>query len=301
MAEDLACKDCGRKFGDRGALDQHVAAKHGPHQQAHAHTHPSGRATIKISTRTIAVASVVCVIVASMVLIFAFGNPFASSAASSGLGQPISSSLYYNVTGVNQYVLNAVGSGTANDLQNVNGAPLVQDGKPVVLYMGAEYCPYCAIERWSMLLALSKFGSFSGVTYMSSSPTDAYPNTATFSFDGASYSSNYVSFQPVETQDRSGNPLRSPTPSQSSIFQANNPSGSIPFVDIGGKYVLVGSQAQPTALSGLSWSQIAEKMNDPNSDVAQSIVGASNLLVKDICSVTDGKPVDVCSQPYAKV
>ena len=42
-------------------------------------------------------------------------------------------------------------------------APLTANGKPEVLYMGAEYCPYCAAERWAMIVALSRFGTFSGL------------------------------------------------------------------------------------------------------------------------------------------
>ena len=30
--------------------------------------------------------------------------------------------------------------------------------------MGAEYCPYCAAQRWAMIVALSRFGTFSGLT-----------------------------------------------------------------------------------------------------------------------------------------
>ena len=39
---------------------------------------------------------------------------------------------------------------------------------PEILYMGAEYCPYCAAQRWSTIIALSRFGKFSGLGNMSS-------------------------------------------------------------------------------------------------------------------------------------
>jgi hypothetical protein len=32
-----------------------------------------------------------------------------------------------------------------------------------MLYIGAEYCPYCAAERWPLVMALSKFGTFSNL------------------------------------------------------------------------------------------------------------------------------------------
>ncbi|HSR26568.1 MAG TPA: DUF929 family protein, partial [Candidatus Eisenbacteria bacterium] len=42
-------------------------------------------------------------------------------------------------------------------------------GRPEVLYVGAEYCPYCAAERWPLIVALSRFGTFSGVRAAASS------------------------------------------------------------------------------------------------------------------------------------
>ncbi len=34
-------------------------------------------------------------------------------------------------------------------------------GKPEVLFVGAEFCPFCAAERWPLIVALSRFGHFS--------------------------------------------------------------------------------------------------------------------------------------------
>jgi hypothetical protein len=41
--------------------------------------------------------------------------------------------------------------------------PLTADGKPLVLYVGAEYCPFCASQRWAVVVALSRFGTFSNL------------------------------------------------------------------------------------------------------------------------------------------
>ena len=64
--------------------------------------------------------------------------------------------------------------------------------------MGAEYCPYCAAERWAMAVALSRFGTFSNLRLIHSSSADIYPNTPTLSFYKSSYTSKYVQFTPVE-------------------------------------------------------------------------------------------------------
>src|SRR6202043_382420 len=51
------------------------------------------------------------------------------------------------------------------------------DGKPEILYVGAEYCPYCAAQRWAVVTALSHFGTFSGLGTTTSSASDVDPNT----------------------------------------------------------------------------------------------------------------------------
>ena len=46
---------------------------------------------------------------------------------------------------------------------------------PAMLYYGAEYCPYCAAERWAMTAALSRFGTWSELKITASSHTDVFP------------------------------------------------------------------------------------------------------------------------------
>ena len=72
-----------------------------------------------------------------------------------------------DVTSVPASTLDAVGDGSgavtgqAHDDQRPDA--LTANGKPEMLYMGAEYCPYCAAERWAMIVALSRFGTFTGL------------------------------------------------------------------------------------------------------------------------------------------
>ena len=109
------------------------------------------------------------------------------------------------------------------------GTPLTQDGKPKVLYIGAEYCPFCAMERWALIGALSRFGSFTGVTETRSSSTDMHPDTPTFSFKDAKYTSDVVAFEAVETQDRDGKPLQTLEGDNLALFQKFNPGGRRPL------------------------------------------------------------------------
>lgn len=54
-----------------------------------------------------------------------------------------------------------VGTGTIKTPPTkVSGTALTYNGKPGILYYGAEYCPYCATERWAVAAALARFGRF---------------------------------------------------------------------------------------------------------------------------------------------
>jgi hypothetical protein len=198
---------------------------------------------------------------------------------------------------------NAVGAGTATGLKAISGQPeLTLDGKPEVLYVGGEFCPYCAAERWAIAAALSRFGTLSGVRFIHSSPTDAYPNTPTLSFYGSGYTSTYLSFAPVEWYSEKPDQatptgyaeLQQPTRQQAAVFGRYS-GGSFPFVDIGNRYLVTGAQYLPSALAGLTWAQVASAMRDPSSPVARDIDGAANMITAAICTLTHGQPASVAA------
>ena len=180
--------------------------------------------------------------------------------------------------------------------------PIEQDGKPVVLYIGAEYCPFCALERWPMVVALSRFGTFSGLESTTSAPPpETLPNTPTVTFAGSSYTSDYITFSSAETQTRDFSPLETLTPTQQQLIDTydvesiTGSNGAIPFVMIGNLYAWAGSQFEPSTLDGLTFDQIASQLSDPATDVAKQIGGAANYITAMICQLTDGQPSDVCS------
>jgi hypothetical protein len=195
--------------------------------------------------------------------------------------------------------LESIGQGTANNLiKPVTGTPLTgATGKPEVLYAGGEFCPFCAAERWPMIIALSRFGTFSGLKATSSSSTDAYPNTATFTFHGATYTSQVIDFRGVETTDRDRNPLDSLTAADQQLFNKYDTQGTIPFVDLGNRYAFVGAMYSPDVLADKSWQSIANDLQDPSSAQAKAIIGSANLLTAAICKLTSDQPPTVCSSP----
>jgi hypothetical protein len=192
-----------------------------------------------------------------------------------------------------------IGVGSATNLIHaVSGSPLTgQAGRPEVFYYGAEYCPYCAAERWPLVIALSRFGTFSGLETTSSSSTDVYPNTPTFTFRHATFTSQYIEFQSVETYDRNKNPLQAPTSEQDALFTKYDTSHYIPFVDFGNRYAFNGAMYLPDVLSGMSWQQVAQALQDPSSAQAKAIIGSANLLTAAICQLTQQQPTAVCSAP----
>lgn len=182
--------------------------------------------------------------------------------------------------------------------------PLTMGGKPAVVYIGAEYCPFCAAERWAMVVALGRFGTFSDLGTTTSSSTDVHPNTPTFTFHGASYTSPYLTFSHAETATRTGAKLETLTPEQEHLLQTYDVSsvtgsdGGIPFVMVGNRWAFAGATYDPSVLAGKSFDQIASALSDPSSDVAKAIDGAANQITAMICAITDGRPKDVCSAPW---
>jgi thiol-disulfide isomerase/thioredoxin len=245
------------------------------------------------------------VVVVVVVLILLLGR----AGATGGPATPaaaVPASVLSAVTAPDPSVIAAVGKGgQPGELTRVAGTQVLEDagGKPTVVYVGAEYCPYCAAERWSVIMALSRFGRFAGLGEMTSSSTDAYPNTSTFTFVRSSYSSQWVDFQPTELEDRNEQPLQSPSAQVAQVFQnVDKPpytadAQGYPFLDIGGRFALYETSYSPQVLQGLSWQQIAADLSNPSSPVTQAIVGNANYLTAATCASTGNQPASVCSSP----
>jgi hypothetical protein len=243
------------------------------------------------------------VIVVVLIVVFIIVGSKSSSTTQTGFG-PVPSSVLSAVTNPSDSVVAAVGAGgQPGNLNRLSGSTVLKDadGKPQIIYVGAEYCPYCAADRWNIVMALARFGTFSNLQEMMSSSTDVDPNTNTFTFHGSTYSSSIVDFQAVELEDRNRQPFESPSAQVSQIFSSvDRPpytasSGGFPFLDIAGRFTLRATSYDPALLQGLTWDQIASDLSDGSSPVAQAIVGNANYLTAAICTVTDNKPTSACS------
>jgi hypothetical protein len=223
------------------------------------------------------------------------------------IGTPIPATLYNQLAGVSNTTLAAVGSaqGVIN-MTSITGSPLTIGGKPEFLYIGAQFCPFCAAEKWPMIVALSRFGTFNGLEYMLSADSpEVYPDTPTFTFVDSTYTSQYVAFVSVEAYDRNHNPLQSLTSAEQALLSQYDSVGGLAFIDIANQWAMntqyhAGSQFSPSDLDGIgNWTQIASQLNDPNSAIAKAVDGAANYLITAICKADGGNPAIVCSQSFA--
>jgi len=206
---------------------------------------------------------------------------------------------------------------------------------PVLVYMGADYCPYCAASRWPLIIALSRFGTFTGLEIGGSSPDDSWASTHTWSFAKAHYTSSYLSFDstelttnvcigkvtnyscPVQASGAQYTVLQVPSKRDSALFSKYDfppyfsSQGGIPFLDWGGHFVSSGALYSPSTINlggnnanpalgwhPLSWQQIIDNIEDtPLTPVGQAILGTANVYTGAICEMTGGKPASICNTP----
>lgn len=196
---------------------------------------------------------------------------------------------------------------------NASGATV-----PEILYIGAEYCPFCAAQRWATIIALSRFGTWSGLGNMTSAAKDQYPNTPTFTFVKAKYKSKYLVFKSVEEYTNQVDSatgyyatLQKPTAAeQKLILKYDTPkyvpgltssSGNpIPFMSFDNKFLVSGASYSPDALTGLTRSSVATGLSDPTSPVTDAIITSANYQTAAICSLTNDQPSTVCTSSGVK-
>ena len=119
------------------------------------------------------------------------------SASVAGIGAPVSAAMMKDLTAIPSSVWKGLGTKGAVAAQLTPNKPT-----PSFLYIGAEGCPYCAAERWPIVVALSRFGHFSGLTLMRSNGQDSYPNTPTVDFLHARFRSPYFTAHLMEILGR---------------------------------------------------------------------------------------------------
>jgi hypothetical protein len=226
---------------------------------------------------------------------------------------PAPAEISQQVTNVPASTLNAVGAGDISGpnsftVMSLRGRPLISHGKPELLTMNLAWCPHCAANSWALAVALSRFGTLTGLRVIDSGnyycklvagpcaliAGPCFPDTHGLSFLDAGYHSSYLSFVPLVIQDVRGHNVESPTRRERSALSAFDPQGETPAVDAGGDYSFLNSGYSPGAVAGKNWSQIAGSLSKPHNPIARKIDGLANLFTAGICKATKNRPAGVC-------
>lgn len=212
--------------------------------------------------------------------------------------------IYENVTHVPLTVYNAVG--VTSSTISVN-PPLVLHNQPAFTYAhdgtrvpgaffyGAEWCPYCAVTRWGLIAALSRFGRFTKLYNMYSSATDYAPNTPTFTFFMTAYKSPHLFFRGYEVEGPTRGPLMMVPPSATALIDKYNPQLSFPFVDFGNLAFVTSSAFDPLDLAGRTRVGVAAGLRNPHLPITRAIISSANYYSAAICSLDKQQPVSVCT------
>jgi Domain of unknown function (DUF929) len=269
----------------------------------------------------VAVALVV-VVVATLVIVKVTSG---SSSPNATAFSPVDATTLHEITAVPASVFNAVGvtssvAAVSAPVAIKNQPPFTGTSStgaavPAVFYLGADYCPFCAAERWATIVALSRFGTWTGLGNMVSSTHtgEIYPGTPTFTFSRAKFKSPYLTFSEVEefTNQWSNTvgyytKLQTATSAQLKLFRKYDTSKwipgftsqqdySIPFYDFGNQFLVAGSSYTPALLANQTRSQIASGLSDATSPVTAAIIATANYLTAATCVMTKNQPGNVCS------
>ena len=205
-----------------------------------------------------------------------------------------------------QSLLSDIGIGAARNfpVKLNSSTQLAVNGKPQILYIGAEYCPFCAAERWAMVMALMRFGNFTTLHFITSSPSDAAaPSIPSFTFYNSTYNSQYVNFTAFELtrnifENGTYPRLQNLSSAYQSIIAGTDPQQSIPYINFANASVMVGSNLDPTLMSAQDWNYVLDQAYTNSTPLSQQLVGATNLITAQICKLTNNTPSNVCSAPY---
>jgi hypothetical protein len=286
---------------------------------------PASRSAARPASRSRAIGmtwgavGLVIVLVAVLVIVKLSAGPGPTTSSHQAV-RPASPTLVRELSTVPASVFNAVGIGIPS--QFVGSPPIVISGQPpltldgttpTVLYYGAEYCQYCAAERWAMAVALARFGTWSGLDTTASSLSEL--DLSTLSFRRATLHSPVIHFAPIEActnmPDASATgcsgyqTLQSPTRAEQAAL--NTYAGpkffpgatgiSFPYIDVDNKVLFSGATYQPPVLTGLTQAEIAGGLTDPTNPVTRSIIATANYLTAAICAAAPDAPASIRNSP----
>lgn len=178
----------------------------------------------------------------------------------------------------------------------IAGKPVLLEEKPFYIFVGAQFCPFCAAQRWAVVEALSRFGSFSGLKLDRSADGEGFSTIPTYDFMGVSYLSEYLTFIHKETADREGNSLDELGDLERGYVNKYNLRGAIPFTVVSGQYARVGPGHNPGVLQGKGFEEVKAELSREESEIRKAVLKDADVLTALICSTTGSQPASACER-----
>ncbi len=238
----------------------------------------------------------------------ALAGASSSSAAARTDGSSAASAAVVTAIGsVPQAAFDAVGPGPLTR-KDVMVKRLAGDPRPTgtvnVRSMNAAWCPHCAANSWPLAVALSRFGTLSGVRQLDTgrfygrlARTRRYDRLQGLSFFGATIASPVVRFTPIVLQDLRGRNLQRPSRADQRLLSTFDGRRQVPAVAVGDVYGFIGSGVSPGYLRGVSAARITASLAEPTSTLGRRLIGQANVLTAAICAGDGGRPTEVCATP----
>ena len=232
---------------------------------------------------------VALVIGAAVALFFARGGGSGANATAASSSVPAGSHRPSNAASV------ALGQ-----VRRESGEPLLDGGKPLVFFMGAEWCPFCASERWALVEATSRFGKWSGLGELGSrSGQDYFPSLPTYDLSRATYTSDYLNLRHKEVATVDGDPLQKLGSFEQRLVDGYDTLGSVPFLfaaSPSGRYT-VELAYSPGLLEGQTFVALRKGVAAAAPTPAvEAIGGQADAITALICKLDGRQPASVCAK-----
>jgi len=177
----------------------------------------------------------------------------------------------------------------------VSKETIKRSGKLFVFFMGAEYCPYCAAERWAIVRALSKYGQWTGLKQtMSAARDEPFLNLPTYDLIEATYTSQHIEFVAREIKDREFKPLQKLLKTEEKLVRKYNPEKKIPFLLIGGRFMQIEAGFSPKIFIGHTFRQTETELKKIESDIRKTIDDEASIISALLC--ISGLPPELCKE-----
>lgn len=157
------------------------------------------------------------------------------------------------------------------------------DNKPALVFAGTDSCPYCAVERWAVVKALSAFGTWSHLAKSD--------YLTTFDLSLSHYRSPYVAFKYTSMQD-----LKLTQREAREMLKANPDGGTL--------WILAADRntgntnLDPGLIDGMSFALIQKQLRAGTPSILNRQINAeANALIALMCDADGMKPQSACGRP----